>query len=90
MQNSAEYLQKHLIKTSSKLQNTQKLFGLSFQIKDDILSEIGDEKILGKPVGNDRKKHKVTFVTKYGLEKAKDILDKTIDKANNEIDKFRR
>ena len=40
--------------------------GLAFQIKDDILSEIGDEKILGKPVGNDRERGKVTFVTKYG------------------------
>lgn len=68
----------------------QKVFGLSFQIKDDILSEIGDEKILGKPVGNDREKNKVTFVTKYGLEKAKEILNETTDKAMSRLDKFRR
>ena len=50
--------------------------GLAFQIKDDILSEIGDEKILGKPVGNDRERKKVTFVTKYGLEESKKQLMK--------------
>ena len=33
--------------------------GLAFQIKDDILSEEGDEKILGKPVGNDKKNGKM-------------------------------
>ena len=49
--------------------------GLAFQIKDDILSEVGDEKILGKPVGNDRKNGKVTFITKYGLEQAKHKLE---------------
>ncbi len=52
--------------------------GLAFQIKDDILSEEGDEAVTGKPVGNDREKHKCTYVTKYGLEEAKTILDKII------------
>lgn len=60
--------------------------GLAFQIKDDILSEIGDEKILGKPVGNDRERNKVTFVTKYGLEKAKEMLESTIEKGIKELD----
>ena len=32
--------------------------GLAFQIKDDILSEEGNEEILGKPVGNDKAKGK--------------------------------
>lgn len=61
--------------------------GLAFQIKDDILSEIGDEKILGKPVGNDREKNKVTFVTKYGLEKAEKLLEENINKALKELEK---
>ena len=55
--------------------------GLAFQIKDDILSEEGDETITGKPVGNDREKNKCTYVTKYGLQEAKDILDKIISEA---------
>ena len=55
--------------------------GLAFQIKDDILSEEGDELITGKPVGNDREKHKCTYVTKYGLQEAKEILNKIISEA---------
>ena len=63
--------------------------GLAFQIKDDILSEIGDEKILGKPVGNDREHGKVTFVTKYGLNKAKEILEEVTSEALKEIEYYR-
>ncbi len=59
--------------------------GLAFQIKDDILSEIGDEKVLGKPVGNDRERGKVTFVTKYGLEKAQEMLEEVTNEALEEI-----
>ena len=49
--------------------------GLTFQIKDDILSVEGDELITGKPVGNDEARGKCTYVSKYGLEKAKSILE---------------
>ena len=62
-----------------------KKIGLAFQIKDDILSEIGDEKKLGKPVGNDREKGKCTYVTKYGLEKAQIMLSEQIEEAVNFI-----
>jgi len=62
--------------------------GLAFQIKDDILSEVGDEKVLGKPVGNDRERNKVTFVTKYGLEKSEEILEDIIDKALKKLDDY--
>lgn len=71
-----------------KLTKYAEKIGLAFQIKDDILSEIGDEKILGKPVGNDREHGKVTFVTKYGLEKAKNILDEITEEAVEEIKKY--
>lgn len=55
--------------------------GLTYQIRDDILSEIGDPNILGKPVGNDKEKEKCTYVTKYGLEKAQMILQELTNEA---------
>lgn len=62
--------------------------GLAFQIKDDILSEEGDEKTLGKPVGNDKKLEKCTYVAKYGLENAKEILRKTTKEAIARLEKY--
>ena len=62
--------------------------GLAFQIKDDILSEEGDEKVLGKPVGNDKEMGKCTYVSEYGLDKAKEILEKTTKDALSEIEKY--
>lgn len=57
-----------------KLTTYSKKIGLAFQIRDDILSEIGDSKVLGKPVGNDRQRGKCTYTTKYGLETAQNML----------------
>ncbi|MEI3355833.1 MAG: polyprenyl synthetase family protein [Clostridia bacterium] len=62
--------------------------GLAFQIKDDILSEEGNEEILGKPVGNDKELEKCTYVSKYGLQGAKDILDKITKEAVSELEKY--
>ena len=45
--------------------------GLAFQIIDDILDCIGDEKLLGKPIGSDNKNNKTTYVTFHGIEGAK-------------------
>ena len=63
-------------KDLANLTNYAEKIGLAFQIRDDILSEIGDEKVLGKPVRNDRKRNKCTYVSKYGLEKAEQELEK--------------
>lgn len=62
--------------------------GLAFQIKDDILSEEGDEEVLGKPVGNDKEMGKCTYVSEYGLDKAKEILEETTKDALSEIEKY--
>lgn len=71
-----------------KLTNYAKKIGLAFQVKDDILSEEGNEKILGKPVGNDKKLKKCTYVSKYGLEKAKEILNQIIEDSIKEIAEY--
>lgn len=58
-----------------KLSQYAEKIGLAFQIKDDILAEVGNQEELGKPVGNDRERGKCTYVTKYGLDKAQKMLD---------------
>ncbi len=45
--------------------------GRAFQVIDDILDVIGDEKTLGKPIGSDRESGKTTFVTHMGIENAR-------------------
>ncbi|MCI8833080.1 MAG: polyprenyl synthetase family protein [Clostridia bacterium] len=62
--------------------------GLEFQIKDDILSEIGDSKIMGKPVGNDKAMNKITYVTKFGVEKAQEYLEKTTNEALRTLETY--
>ena len=71
-----------------KLTTYAKKIGLAFQIKDDILGEEGDEKVLGKPVGNDKQLEKCTYVSKYGLEDSKKILDKITKEAIENLSGF--
>ena len=71
-----------------KLTNYAEKIGLAFQIKDDILSEEGNEEILGKPVGNDKEMEKCTYVSKYGLNESKEILNKIIQEAIQELDEY--
>lgn len=56
-------------------------FGLAFQITDDILDVIGDEKVIGKPVGSDEKNHKSTYVTLTSLEEAQRLAQEAVDTA---------
>ena len=71
-----------------KLTSYAEKIGLAFQIKDDILSEEGDEKILGKPVGNDKAMEKCTYVSKYGLKESKEILEKITKEAIEELKSY--
>ena len=75
-------------KDINKLTNYAEKIGLAFQIKDDILSEEGNEEILGKPVGNDKELEKCTYVSQYGLEKSKEILNKITKEAIEELEEY--
>jgi geranylgeranyl diphosphate synthase type II len=47
--------------------------GVLFQIVDDILDVTGDEAELGKPQGSDERHGKRTYVSVYGLERAREL-----------------
>ncbi len=55
--------------------------GMAFQIRDDILDVIGNEKELGKDIGSDEKNEKTTYVTLYGAEKAEERVRTLTDGA---------
>lgn len=63
------------------LEKYAETIGVNFQIKDDILSETGDEKILGKPIGKDKIRGKNTFITVFGIENSKAQLEENTQKA---------
>lgn len=62
--------------------------GMAFQITDDILDIVGDEKELGKPIGSDRENNKETYVSLVGSEKAKEKAAKLTGEALLIIDEF--
>ncbi|MBQ3034782.1 MAG: polyprenyl synthetase family protein [Alphaproteobacteria bacterium] len=66
----------------NKLEKYAQLIGILFQITDDILDAVGDEKIVGKTLQKDKNANKSNFVTLFGkdnaLEKAKLIHDEAI------------
>lgn len=62
--------------------------GLAFQVIDDILDVTSTAEVLGKPIGSDAEENKTTFVTLYGVEKAKEIADKITAEAVEYLDKF--
>ena len=47
--------------------------GVVFQIIDDILDVTGDEAELGKPQGSDERHGKATYVSVFGLERAREL-----------------
>jgi geranylgeranyl diphosphate synthase type II len=55
--------------------------GLAFQIIDDILDIVGDEKTLGKPVGSDTKNDKATFPGVIGLKPSRQLATNLIKEA---------
>jgi len=57
--------------------------GLAFQVVDDILGCQGDREKLGKPVGRDVERGKLTYPALYGIEaslkRARDLVEEALD-----------
>ena len=55
--------------------------GVAFQIRDDMLDEESTTQQLGKPVGSDRENGKVTYVTLYGLDSCRELVQRYTHRA---------
>lgn len=62
--------------------------GIAFQIADDILDVEGEQALVGKTLNKDSAQGKVTFVSLYGLNNAKQIANQLIADAKQIISTF--
>ena len=77
------------IENIDELDNFAKKFGLAFQIYDDIMDEISTFEELGKTIGKDKNRGKLTYVSLYGLESAKDKFEFLINDCYDIVDKYK-
>ena len=71
-----------------KIQQVGKNLGLAFQIKDDVLDIIGDEKQLGKQIGSDEAKEKSTYPKLYGLAACQKMIQELTEESNQILDEY--
>ena len=69
-----------------RIKNYGSGIGLAFQIADDILDVIGDEKHLGKTVGSDQNQGKVTYPELMGIDKSREWGLQLIEEACSTLD----
>ena len=62
--------------------------GLIFQIVDDILNVTGDAKKLGKAVGSDAKRKKMTYPSLFGLKQSREEVELLSEKAKAAVKPF--
>lgn len=62
--------------------------GLAFQIKDDILDVEGSIEDMGKKPGSDALCDKTTYVTMYGLDESKKLLENVTAEGISYLEKF--
>lgn len=78
--------------TKEQLESIEKYgeaIGLAFQITDDILDVVGDEKSLGKKVGSDEANEKSTYPSIYGLEESRKMAREQLEKALKQLEAFK-
>jgi geranylgeranyl diphosphate synthase type II len=59
--------------------------GVLFQIVDDILDVTGSDEELGKPSGSDQRHGKLTYVSAFGLERARELASESHRKAREAL-----
>jgi geranylgeranyl diphosphate synthase, type II len=59
--------------------------GVLFQIVDDILDVTGSDEELGKPHGSDERHGKLTYVSLFGLERARELASESHRKAHDAL-----
>ena len=62
--------------------------GLAFQIADDILNIEGDRKVIGKGIGSDKEKGKITYPSVFGTAESKTIQKELITNAIDSLKRF--
>ena len=65
-----------------------KKFGLAFQIYDDIMDEISTFEELGKTIGKDKNSGKLTYVSLFGLDEAKNKFRLLINDCYDIVNKY--
>jgi geranylgeranyl diphosphate synthase type II len=59
--------------------------GVLFQIVDDILDVTGSDEELGKPHGSDERHGKLTYVSLFGLQRARELASESHRKAHDAL-----
>jgi geranylgeranyl pyrophosphate synthase len=62
--------------------------GLAFQIVDDILDETSTAEKLGKPIHSDKENNKSTFVSLFGIDKCKKLVEELTNMAKTSLQPF--
>lgn len=71
---------------STELSGFASELGVLFQIIDDILDVTGTDAELGKPSGSDQRHGKVTYVSMFGLEQARELAKQSYNKARSALE----
>ncbi|MDD6428278.1 MAG: polyprenyl synthetase family protein [Lachnospiraceae bacterium] len=72
-------------KDISLIARAGKDIGFAFQIRDDILDIEGDESIIGKETGQDKRNGKSTFVSIHGIEESEAFIRDYTEEAKTHI-----
>ena len=77
------------INLTNLLENVGQKIGLAFQITDDILEEVSDEKTLGKNANSDKRNDKSTYLKVVSLNEAINISQELSQSAISDLEKIK-